>query len=105
MIFSCFTLKLKEKVDGLLCVCVCVWGGGGAEEAGAKGMLAPPSQIIGGPGPPGPPLPTPMQSHRVHNAFDSLQSHRVHKVFDSLQSHRVHNAFDSLHSLSCAQSI
>ena len=28
---------------------------------GAKGMLAPPSQIIGGgAGPPGPPLPTPM---------------------------------------------
>ena len=26
------------------------WGGGGG--GGAKGMLAPPSQIIGGPGPP-----------------------------------------------------
>ena len=27
---------------------------------GPKGMLAPPLKLLGGPGPPGPPLPTPM---------------------------------------------
>ena len=42
MIFSRFTKKLKEKASGLL-------GGGGG---GAKGYVGPPSQIIGGPGPP-----------------------------------------------------
>ena len=36
------------------------WGGGGGGVP--KGMLAPPSQIIGGPGPP---LPTPMFSVSV----------------------------------------
>ena len=48
VIFSCFTSKLKEKVGGLL--------------GGPKGMLAPPSQIIGGGAwpPLAPPLPTPM---------------------------------------------
>ena len=44
MIFSCFTEKLKEKVD------LFFFGGGGA-----KGMLAP-SQIIGGGGGRGWPL-------------------------------------------------
>ena len=83
-------------------MCVCGGGGGGG---GGKGYVGPLLSNYWGAGPPGPPLPTPMQSHRVHNAFDSLQSHRVHKVFDSLQSHRVHNAFHSLHALSCAQSI
>ena len=63
--FSCFAYKLKEKVGGLS-------GGGG----GAKSMLGPPFelfgglatlapqlgpfQIIWGPGPLAPPLPTPM---------------------------------------------
>ena len=42
MIFSCFTQKLKEKVGGLL--------------EGPKGMLAPPPKLLGGPGPPWPPL-------------------------------------------------
>ena len=44
MIFSCFTQKLKEKVDGLL--------------GGPKGMLATPFKLLGGGGglaPPGPP--------------------------------------------------
>ena len=44
VLFSCFTLKLKEKVGGLL--------------GGPKGILAPLSQITWGPGPPAPP-PTP----------------------------------------------
>ena len=48
MIFSCFTLKLKEKVGGLL-------GG----EGGPKGIL-PPSQIIGGGGGAGLPSPLPL---------------------------------------------
>ena len=47
MIFSCFTQKLKEKVGGLL--------GGGGGGGGGKGYVAPPSQILGGAGPPGPP--------------------------------------------------
>ena len=38
--FSCFTQKLKKKVGGLL-------GGGGGQR-----VCWPPSQIIGGPGPP-----------------------------------------------------
>ena len=38
MILSCFTLKLKEKVGGLL--------------GGPKDMLAPPLKLLGGPGPP-----------------------------------------------------
>ena len=37
MIFSCFTLKLKEKVGGLL-----AGGGGGGGGGGAKSMLPPP---------------------------------------------------------------
>ena len=34
--------------------------GGGGRGRGAKGMFAPPSQIIGGPAPPSLSLPTPM---------------------------------------------
>ena len=42
---------------------------GGLLGGGAKGMLAPPSQIIGGPGPPDPPLPTPMSNAKTFNAM------------------------------------
>ena len=42
MIFPRFTKKLKEKAGGLL--------------GGPKGMLAPPPKLLGGPGPPWPPL-------------------------------------------------
>ena len=31
------------------------WGGGGGGGGGAKGMLAPPLKLFGGPGPPWPP--------------------------------------------------
>ena len=51
VIFSCFTLKLKENVGGLL---------GGGE--GAKGMLPlPPFKLFGERG--WPPLPTPMPNY------------------------------------------
>ena len=46
-------IVLPVQVGGLL-------GGGG----GPKGMLAPPLKLLWGPGPPGPPLPTPMFSVR-----------------------------------------
>ena len=41
---------------------------------GPKGMLAPPSQIIGGAWPPlAPPLPTPMQSYNIDHSNAVLQ--------------------------------
>ena len=50
VIFFLFHTEIEGKYGWI------IGGGGGGE--GAKGMMAP-SQIIGGPGPPGPPLPTP----------------------------------------------
>ena len=47
---------MKEMAGGLL-------GGG------AKGMLAPPPKLLGGPGPPGPSLPTPMKKLALHAQF------------------------------------
>ena len=52
-----------------------IFGGGGGGEVGAKGMLDP-SQIIGGPGSPGPPLPTPM----------NLKQQRLRKIVLGLSS-------------------
>ena len=49
--------KFKDRIERNSFAGTGGWiiGGGGG-----KGYVGPPSQIIGGPGPPGPPLPTPM---------------------------------------------
>ena len=40
-------------------------GGGGGGGGGAKGILAPPLKLLGVPGSPGPPLPTPVNKMGV----------------------------------------
>ena len=54
------------------------WGGGG----GAKGML-PPSQIIGGAGPPGPPLPTPMSLNLCKMAGHALHCTKFREIISN----------------------